>query len=123
MRTPADTAARSTILTKVVADLLPRKQPIRILDLATGTGANLRYLAPRLPSPQEWLVVDRDAALLAEVPENKEELPDLLLKMAEGEFSLSISGQTLRVKRRPKEEEASDEDALPDDIEDEFPGA
>jgi hypothetical protein len=67
LRTPADTAARSTHLTKMVADLLPRGQPLRILDLATGTGSNLRYLAPRLPSPQEWLVVDRDAALLAQV--------------------------------------------------------
>jgi hypothetical protein len=68
LRTPADTAARSTILTKTVVDLLQRGQSLRILDLATGTGSNLRYLAPRLPSPQEWLVVDRDAALLAEVP-------------------------------------------------------
>jgi hypothetical protein len=68
LRAPADTAARSTILTKTVAGLLPRGQRIRILDLATGTGSNLRYLAPRLPGPQEWLVVDRDATLLAEVP-------------------------------------------------------
>jgi len=68
LRAPADTAARSTTLTKSVADLLARNQPLRILDLATGTGSNLRYLAPRLPVPQEWLVVDRDAALLAEVP-------------------------------------------------------
>jgi hypothetical protein len=61
--------------------------------------------------------------LLAHVPENKEALPDLLLKMSEGEFSMTISGETLHVKRQPKEEEASDEDALPDDVEDEFPGA
>lgn len=61
--------------------------------------------------------------LLAKVPENKEALPDLLLKMSEGQFSMTISGETLRVKRQPKEEEASDEDALPDDVEDEFPGA
>jgi hypothetical protein len=68
LRATADTAARSTTLTKTVADLLAHNQPLRILDLATGTGSNLRYLAPRLPVPQEWLVVDRDAALLAEVP-------------------------------------------------------
>ena len=29
------------------------------------TGSNLRYLASRLPAPQRWLLVDRDAALLA----------------------------------------------------------
>jgi len=61
-------------------------------------------------------------ALLAQVPEKAEELPDLQLTMAEGEFSLSILGETLRMKRQPKEEEASDEDALPDDVEDAFPG-
>jgi len=38
-----------------------------VLDLATGTGSNVRYLAPRLPGLQQWLVVDRDPALLAEV--------------------------------------------------------
>jgi hypothetical protein len=38
------------------------------LDLCTGTGSNLRYLLDRLPGRQHWLVVDRDAALLDEVP-------------------------------------------------------
>ena len=38
-----------------------------MLDLATGTGANLRYLAPHLPGLQHWLVVDRDP-LLALLP-------------------------------------------------------
>jgi hypothetical protein len=36
-----------------------------IVDLGAGSGANLRWLAPRLGGPQEWRLVDRDAALLA----------------------------------------------------------
>jgi hypothetical protein len=36
------------------------------VDLACGAGANLRRLAPRLPGPQRWRLVDADAALLAE---------------------------------------------------------
>ncbi len=40
---------------------------MQIVDLATGTGANLRYLAPRLGGAQSWLLVDRDPALLAEL--------------------------------------------------------
>ena len=36
----------------------------RILDLASGTGSNLRFLAPRIPAPQEWTLLDRDPELL-----------------------------------------------------------
>ena len=44
-------------------------RPWRVIDLACGTGANLRWLAPRLGGPQEWLVADHDAALLRCWPE------------------------------------------------------
>ena len=40
---------------------------LRVLDLCTGTGSNLRYLIDRLPGRQQWLVVDRDARLLDEL--------------------------------------------------------
>ncbi len=36
-----------------------------IVDLGAGSGANLRWLAPRLGGEQTWLLVDHDAALLA----------------------------------------------------------
>jgi SAM-dependent methyltransferase len=39
----------------------------RIADLGSGTGSNLRYLAPRLSGVQEWTLVDHDSALLASV--------------------------------------------------------
>src|SRR5207244_740527 len=68
LREPADAAARSKSLTHLIAAVLPRDEPVGVLDLATGTGSNLRYLAPRLPHRQRWLVVDRDAALLALMP-------------------------------------------------------
>ena len=61
-------------------------------------------------------------ALLAHVPEPNENLPDLHLSMAAGEFTASLMDESLKVKRHPKEEEASDPDELPDDVEDEFPG-
>jgi hypothetical protein len=53
------------------------------LDLAAGTGANMRYLsehlrravvADRREQRQSWLLVDRDAALLARVPAPSEPL-------------------------------------------------
>jgi hypothetical protein len=67
LREPADSAARSEALTRRIADTLPAARPVYVLDLATGTGSNIRYLAPRLPGPQRWLAVDRSAALLAEL--------------------------------------------------------
>jgi hypothetical protein len=36
------------------------------VDLAAGTGSNVRYLLPRLPDIQHWTLVDQDAALLAQ---------------------------------------------------------
>jgi SAM-dependent methyltransferase len=38
-----------------------------VLDLGCGTGSNLRYLAPRLPGPQQWTLVDHDADLLTRI--------------------------------------------------------
>lgn len=68
LREPADTAARSGTLTRAIAETLPRDGTLRVLDLATGTGSNVRYLARRLPAQQDWLLVDCDPELLTEVP-------------------------------------------------------
>jgi trans-aconitate methyltransferase len=67
LREPADHAARSARLTHAVVDALRPEPSPRILDLATGTGSNFRYLNAACPRAQ-WLLVDRDAALLARVP-------------------------------------------------------
>ena len=69
LREPADIAARSDALTRAVADGMVPGEPLSLLDLGTGTGSNIRYLAERLPGPQRWLAVDRSAALLATLPE------------------------------------------------------
>lgn len=68
LREPADVAARSVPLTRAIRDMLPHDGPSRVLDLATGTGSNIRYLADHLSGHQTWLAVDHDAALLAELP-------------------------------------------------------
>ena len=39
----------------------------RVLDLGSGTGSNVRYLAPRLPGPQEWTLLDHNRDLLDRV--------------------------------------------------------
>lgn|SRR5262245_27006868 len=65
LREPADRRARSARLTREIADRVIDRAPVRVLDLACGTGSNLRYLARHLPPIQHWRVVDRDPALLA----------------------------------------------------------
>jgi hypothetical protein len=67
LREPADAAARSVPLTRAIADPLAREEEVHVLDLAAGTGANLRYLADHLSVRQRWLLVDNNSALLAQV--------------------------------------------------------
>jgi len=67
LREPADFAARSATLADTIARRLDAADPVRIVDLGTGTGSNLRYLIDRLSPHQEWLLVDRDQRLLTEV--------------------------------------------------------
>ncbi len=66
LREPADARARSARLARLVADHLAGLDQVRVVDLATGTGANVRYLAEYLPGRPQWLLVDRDRGLLAE---------------------------------------------------------
>jgi hypothetical protein len=63
LREPADAAARSEELAARLGRHLPAG-PLVIHDLGGGSGAMGRWLAPRLPGPQHWVVHDRDADLL-----------------------------------------------------------
>jgi Methyltransferase domain len=94
LREPADHAARSAALTRLVTDLLPRDRTLRAVDLGTGTGSNVRYLATHLPVQQEWLLVDRDPELLAEAVEALRPLRHVLVETCEmnlGQLDASLS--------------------------------
>src|SRR4051794_22619688 len=64
LRESADAAARSGELAERLARRLRTDGTLVIHDLGGGTGAMGRWLAPRLPRPQRWVVHDRDAELL-----------------------------------------------------------
>ncbi len=64
LREPVDHRSRAADLMAPLAEWWGGRSSRRVLDLGSGTGSNLRYLAPRLPGEQEWTLVDRDAALL-----------------------------------------------------------
>ena len=64
LREPADAAARSAELAERLGRHLPAAGPLVVHDLGGGSGSMGRWLAPRLPGPQHWVVHDRDADLL-----------------------------------------------------------
>ena len=66
LREPADHAARAAALTAHAADRLRARPGRRAVDLAAGSGSNVRYLLPRLPDVAHWTLMDYDAALLAQ---------------------------------------------------------
>lgn len=62
LREPYDRAARSAALADRFAAAVGATP--HLIDLGCGTGANLRYLAPRIAGAQRWRCIDHDAALL-----------------------------------------------------------
>ena len=65
LREPADAAARSLDLVDLVLPHLPTGRRLIVHDLGCGSGSMARWLAPRLPGPQHWVLYDRDPDLLA----------------------------------------------------------
>lgn len=69
LREPADARARAAALERGLAEALAARDrrpgtPWLGADLASGTGSNVRHLAPRLPGPQRWRLLDQDPGLL-----------------------------------------------------------
>lgn len=59
LREPADAHARAADL----VEMLPK--PVHVIrDLGCGTGSMARWLAPRLGTPQHWILADLDPKLL-----------------------------------------------------------
>lgn len=65
LREPADHASINAGLRRIVRERFAGRDQIRIVDLGSGTGSNLRGLSPDLPPNQHWTLVDYDAGLLA----------------------------------------------------------
>ena len=91
-RESADAAARSAALTQAIVDALPAGEPLRILDLATGRGSNVRFLTGHLPGSQHWLAVDRSVELLAALGESMGEWG------AERGYTVSREGQLCSIR-------------------------
>jgi hypothetical protein len=64
LREPVDHISRHKGLEARVATHFEGLSHMHVLDLASGTGSNLRALAPALSSKQTWTLVDADDVLL-----------------------------------------------------------
>ncbi|MEX5302993.1 class I SAM-dependent methyltransferase [Kocuria sabuli] len=74
LREPADAAARENSLPLIdrlvqyweglLAEDAPAEEPLVVVDLGAGTGANRAWLSRHLPGPQRWVLLDHDRALL-----------------------------------------------------------
>jgi len=62
-RAVVDDRSRSLELAREVAALLPSGRQV-VHDLGSGSGAMMRWLAPKLPGPQRWVLHDADASIL-----------------------------------------------------------
>ena len=94
LRERADHRSRATTLVSLLRDEWQARGWTRLLDLGSGTGSNLRYLAPRLPGGQDWTLIDHDAELLArlDVPQEDHTVSTVLGDL--DDHGLAAVGQT-----------------------------
>ncbi|MFI7483513.1 class I SAM-dependent methyltransferase [Kocuria sp. M1R5S2] len=92
LRAPADAEAREDTLPLIErlvrhwAQLSPgvgEDDPVVVVDLGAGTGANREWLAAHLPGPQRWILLDHDRDLLEQaVASAREDAADVVPVLA-----------------------------------------
>ena len=70
LREPTDHRSRSPALLTPLETTWRTQRWHRVLDLGSGTGSNLRYLAPKFPGHQAWTLVDHDPDLLTRITDS-----------------------------------------------------
>lgn len=101
LRESADHSARDSQLTAAAADWLSGQRQVRLLDLGSGSGSNVRYLAPRLPGPQHWELLDHDSSLLSQAHSRCRLLKDSAdqpIQLATHSVDLRDLGQVLQAR-------------------------
>ena len=65
LREPADHGSVNAQVREACVRAFEGREMLRIVDLGSGTGSNLRALSPAITIPQHWTLVDYDEALLS----------------------------------------------------------
>ena len=96
LREPVDRRSRAMELLEPLVAAWKRREWTRVVDLGSGTGSNVRYLASRLPSPQRWTLVDHDPLHLRTAGNIKVNVPSCELAVVPGD----IGSEGLRAVER-----------------------
>lgn len=94
LRESADHRARDPVLRDAVVAHLAGLEHVRIVDLASGSGSNLRGLAPFIAGRQSWRLIDDDPFLLAVVQET-------LAQFRQREAEIDVALQLLDLAAAP----------------------
>ncbi|KXS37316.1 MAG: hypothetical protein AWU55_2438 [Halomonadaceae bacterium T82-2] len=80
LREPTDHQARDASLTQEARRWLEQcrsdDRPLHLIDLGSGSGSNVAYLANHWPGPQHWRLIDQDAELLEQAERRLQTLRD-----------------------------------------------
>ena len=99
LREGADHRSRDVGLMGKVEAGIAGKKLVRVVDLGSGTGSNLRATAPRLGPQQEWTLVDYDPALLEQAAKVLSEWADEARAVGD-QLVLIKNGMNIGVKFR-----------------------
>lgn len=99
LREGADVRARNHDIVQAVSAWFALRDHLSVVDLGSGTGANLRAVAPLLPARQRWHLVDKDEALFAAAKialrkwADKTEIAGETLKLTKGIAEIEVHFQ------------------------------
>ena len=99
LRRAADDAARNVAVREAVVWKFAGRPSLRIADLASGTGANIRALSPFLGAVQHWSSIDHNAELLSDARTRFQLWADGC-ETDGGAIRLSKAGSTIKVVQR-----------------------
>jgi len=95
LREAADHRARNVALCDAVVAHFSGRAQLEIVDIACGSGSNLRALAPHLAARQAWRLVDHDPALLAAASERLADWADRIVSTAP--FVIEKAGRRIEI--------------------------
>ncbi|MFY9346202.1 MAG: hypothetical protein WAO93_00485 [Orrella sp.] len=103
LREPVDHVSRSASVQASMLDCLRQRHGVdllglRLLDLGSGSGSNMRALVPLLGSKQEWTLVDYDQALLDVSRQLTAQWADEILSEQADGWQVRKAGQTVSIR-------------------------